>query len=67
MAKVRVTMGTKYCNCSPESIEFEIDGKANEKQTWEAAGQEALNLACDGFVNYYLLIEVVENNENFEE
>lgn len=67
MAKVRVTMGTGYCGCPSESIDFEIIGKADSKDTWKKAEQEALNLACDGFANYYLEIEVVEDDEDFEE
>jgi hypothetical protein len=68
MAKVRVTMGTGYCGCRPESIEFEIDGKASDNETWKEVEREALEMACGGcFANYHLSIEVVEDDENFED
>lgn len=68
MAKVRVTMGTAYCGCRPESIEFEVDGTATSSEANEEAEMRALEMACcDGFANYFLSIEVVEDDEDFEE
>lgn len=68
MAKVRVTMGTAYCGCPSESIEFEVDGSAKSSGAWEEADMRALEAACcGGFANYFLSVEVVEDNEDFEE
>ena len=68
MAKVKVTMGTAYCGCPSESYEFVVDGTATSGEANEEAEMRALEMACGGgFANYYLSIEVVEDDEDFEE
>lgn len=62
MSKVRVTLGTSYCGCSSEEIEFEYNGNEREFNADHRASTEILNMIFNGnFPHYFMDIDFEED------
>ena len=67
MSKVRVTIGSTYCGCPSEEIEFEYDGTESEFNRDHIVSTDILNMILNGdFEHYFLDIDFIEGNEEEE-
>ena len=68
MSKVKITMGTTYCNCPSEEIEFEYYGTEKEFNADHQISTEILNMIFnDDFPHYFMDIDFEETEEEEEE
>lgn len=68
MAKVRITMGTTYCGCRSEEVEFEYDGTEDEFNADHQASTDILNMIFNyEFPHYFMDIDFIEDDEEEEE
>lgn len=64
MLKVKIRMGTTYCGCPAEEIEYEYDGTEKEFYNDHQESTEILNRIFNGeFGHYFLDIETEEIEE----
>lgn len=67
MSKVRVTMGSTYCRCPSEEIEFEYDGTESDFNRDHIVSTDILNMILNGdFEHYFLDIDFIEGDEEEE-
>ena len=68
MSKVKITIGTTYCNCPSEEIEFEYCGTEKEFNADHQISTEILNMIFnDDFPHYFMDIDFEETEEEEEE
>lgn len=68
MGKVRITMGTTYCGCPSEEIEFEYYGTEEDFNTDHKISTEILNMIFNrDFPHYFLDIDFEEDEEENED
>ena len=61
MLKVKITMGTSYCGCPSEEIEYEYYGTQKEFDEDHEASTEILNMIFNhDFPHYFLDIDTEE-------
>jgi hypothetical protein len=64
MSKVKITIGTTYCGCRHEEIEFEYDGTERDFNHDHQISTEILNMIFNGeFPHYYMNIDFEESEE----
>ena len=65
MAKVKITVGTTYCGCPSEEIEFEYDGTEKDFNLDHQISTEILNMIFNyEFPHYFMDIDFEEEEEN---
>ena len=64
MAKVKITVGTTYCGCPSEEIEFDYDGTEKDFNIDHRISTEILNMIfnCE-FPHYFMDIDFEEEKE----
>ena len=68
MSKVNITMGTTYCGCPSEEIEFEYYGTEEEFNADDNVSTDILNMILNRcFSHYFLDIDFTEEEENDED
>ena len=64
MSKVRVTMGSTYCECPSEELEFEYDGTESDFNRDHTVSTDILNMILNrDFEHYFLDIDFIEEYE----
>lgn len=64
MSKVKLTMGSYYCGCPSEEIEFEYYGTEEEFNADHQISTEILNMIFNGdFSHYFMDIDFEEEEE----
>lgn len=68
MLKVKVSMGTTYCGCPTEKIEYEYYGTEKEFNADHQASTDILNMVFNNeFPHYFLDIETEEVPDDDED
>ena len=64
MAKVKITVGTTYCGCPSEEIEFDYDGTEKDFNIDDQISTEILNMILNyEFPHYFMDIDFEEEKE----
>ena len=67
MSKVRITMGTTYCGCPSEEVEFEYYGTEEEFNADDNVSTEILSMILNRYFSHYFLdIDFIEEEEKEE-
>ena len=68
MSKVRITMGTTYCGCPSEEVEFEYYGTEDEFNADDNVSTDILNMILNGYFSHYFLdIDFIEEEDEDED